>query len=135
MDHRDIAGHFRSVLQDVNQRTMQGTFTFEDADGTETEHVVHLRFDVCETCQGRGAHVNPGVDSHGLTAADFAEDPDFAEDYCAGAYDVPCAECKGRRVVPVVDEATTNAEIVALYRRLEDERWQAASDTVREREM
>lgn len=59
-------------------------------------------FAVCETCDGRGQHVNPGVDAHGLTAEDFADDPDFADDYRSGAYDVPCAECGGRRVMPVI---------------------------------
>jgi hypothetical protein len=61
-------------------------------------------WDVCSTCAGSGSHVNPSIDSHGLTAEDFHEDPDFAESYCRGDYDVPCYDCNGRRVVPVVSD-------------------------------
>jgi hypothetical protein len=45
-------------------------------------------------------HVSPSVDCDGVTADDFAEDPDFEEEYFDGAYDVPCAECRGEKVVP-----------------------------------
>lgn len=60
---------------------------------------------VCERCRGDGKHVNPSIDGHGLSAEDFAEDPDFREAYFSGRYDVCCEECKGERVVDVVDEA------------------------------
>lgn len=56
-------------------------------------------FAICPTCDGRGKHVNPSIDSNGLPD-DFASDPDFMEDYMGGAYDVHCAECGGKRVVP-----------------------------------
>jgi hypothetical protein len=75
-----------------------------------TEIALPATFDVCETCRGKGSHVNPSIDSHGLTAEDFAEDPEFREDYVSGRYDVPCAECAGRRVVPVVDETRATPE-------------------------
>lgn len=71
-------------------------------DGTaETE--LPAKFEVCDTCRGKGSHVNPSIDGNGLTAEDFAEDPDFREDYFSGVYDVTCHECKGLRVVPVID--------------------------------
>jgi hypothetical protein len=79
------------------------TFTLEDGEGTEVE--IPARYEVCGTCEGKGTHVNPSIDSHGLTWDDFAEDPDFAEGYWEGRYDVPCNECGGRRVSPVVDES------------------------------
>lgn len=50
---------------------------------------------ICPACSGDGHCVNPNIDSHGLTAEDFAEDPDFAEDYRNGTYDVRCEACKG----------------------------------------
>lgn len=53
------------------------------------------RWQICPACCGNGHCVNPNIDAHGLTAEDFAEDPDFAEDYFSGAYDQPCAACKG----------------------------------------
>lgn len=55
-----------------------------------------------DLCRGRGKHVNPAIDCGGIPASDFAEDPDFAESYFRGHYDVPCAACGGRRVVPEI---------------------------------
>jgi hypothetical protein len=54
---------------------------------------------VCPVCDGEGKTVNPNIDANGLTAEDFAEDPDFAEDYKSGMYDITCAACSGKRVV------------------------------------
>jgi hypothetical protein len=75
----------------------------EDGDTGEPLEVPAV-FEVCGTCDGQGKHVAPGIDSHGLSAEDFDEDPDFAEDYFAGRYDIPCNECHGKRVVPVIAE-------------------------------
>lgn len=54
---------------------------------------------VCPVCEGEKTHVTPTVDAGGLTDADFADDPDFAEHYFGGRYDVTCSECAGQRVV------------------------------------
>ena len=64
---------------------------------------IPAEYEVCGTCNGKGYHVNPSIDSHGLSREDFDNDPDFAEDYFAGRYDVPCNECDGKRVSPVVE--------------------------------
>ena len=71
----------------------------------EEAEVVELpiRFEVCGTCDGKGTHVNPSIDAGGLSQEDFAEDPDFAEDYFSGRYDEICYECNGRRVSPAID--------------------------------
>ena len=61
------------------------------------------KFEVCPRCNGEGKHVNPAIDSHGLSREDFDADPDFEEDYFSGVYDVECYECKGLRVVKVPD--------------------------------
>ena len=53
------------------------------------------RWIICPACEGEGTCVNPNIDSNGLTAEDFAEDPDFADDYMSGVYDVSCAACHG----------------------------------------
>lgn len=74
--------------------------TFEGPDG---EIDVPAKWEVCGTCDGKGSHVNPSIDSHGLSREDFDEDPDFAEAYWRGDYDQPCVECKGRTTVPAVD--------------------------------
>jgi len=57
------------------------------------------QFAVCPTCDGNGTHVNPSIDSEGISAEQFYEDPDFEEAYFSGVYDVACAECGGQRVV------------------------------------
>lgn len=59
----------------------------------------------CPTCRGKGTRVNPAIDAHGLSREDFDADPDFAEAYFSGRYDVTCDECQGANVVEVPDEA------------------------------
>lgn len=74
-----------------------------EADGTEVEHSLPAKFEVCSRCSGSGSHVNPSIDGNGLTRKDFDQDPDFEESYFRGDYDVRCETCKGARVVPVPD--------------------------------
>lgn len=59
---------------------------------------------VCPRCEGEGKHVNPAIDSHGISPEEFDADPDFAEGYFSGRYDVRCEGCKGDRVIDEVDE-------------------------------
>jgi len=66
-------------------------------DGAEIE--VLAKFVVCPVCEGHGSHVNPSIDSQGISPDEFAEDPDFAEAYFSGQCDVNCAGCSGARVV------------------------------------
>jgi hypothetical protein len=74
-----------------------------EADGSEIEYSLPAKFEVCSRCKGSGSHVNPSVDGNGLTREDFDQDPDFAESYMRGDYDVRCSVCEGARVVPVPD--------------------------------
>lgn len=71
-----------------------------------TDPDIHLevpaKFEMCQTCEGRGVHVNPAIDGNGLTQEDFDNDPDFAEDYFSGSYDQTCNECNGLRVSPTL---------------------------------
>lgn len=62
---------------------------------------VRCEMEVCGTCSGHGKVVDPRIDSDGLTPEDFADDPDFADSYHDGFYDIRCLECEGLRVVPV----------------------------------
>ncbi len=57
---------------------------------------------ICPTCDGKGSHVNRAIDGHGLGAEDF-DDPDFAESYFAGHYDVRCEECDGEKIILEID--------------------------------
>ena len=70
---------------------------------------------VCFTCQGRGSHVNPDIDSHGITASEMSElGEDFQESYFSGVYDVDCAQCKGNKVIAVVNHEACNIRQLAL---------------------
>jgi hypothetical protein len=105
MDRRDTVNtEYRPYRVDEQARQI---ILFPDEDyvpleGQEDpgEIILPLEWGVCPTCRGEGSHVNPSIDSHGLSAEDFYEDPDFAESYHRGDYDVPCHECGGNRVVP-----------------------------------
>jgi len=76
-----------------------------DLSGLDVEAVA----EVCPICNGTGTMVNPNIDAHGISPGEFAEDPDFADEYHRGAYDMVCSGCRGYRVVliPVnVDDKT-----------------------------
>lgn len=91
-----------SPIRGIDGRRMMARVVF-NRDGEEEEYELPCVYEVCPTCEGRGTHVNPSVDAGGLTTEDFAEDPDFAEAYWAGRYDVRCYQCRGERVVATID--------------------------------
>ncbi len=82
---------------------MKITLTYLDEDGDELAFEAPAKYEVCERCHGTGKHVNPSVDGHGITDAEFADDPDFADDYYSGRYDVTCEVCGGKRVALCLD--------------------------------
>lgn len=91
-------------------------------DGGELE--LPSTFIVCGRCEGRGSHVNPAIDGHGITAEEW-NGPDWDEDsregYMAGRYDVACHRCGGARVVPIADYSKmSQEEIQAWERQLQD---------------
>ena len=72
---------------------------------------------VCFTCEGRGSHVNPDIDSHGITASEMSElGEDFEESYFSGVYDVVCTQCKGNKVIAVVNANACNPEQIELVK-------------------
>lgn len=87
---------------------------------------------VCTVCEGRGTTVNPDIDSNGLTSEDFRDDPDFAESYKNGDYDVTCSACDGLRVIKPerLDELRQHAEDRRLAARENGdfESWCGAGD-------
>jgi hypothetical protein len=107
MDRRE---HRHQWWHTVDEKHMVATVLTEDADGCEIEVRIPIEFEVCDTCGGRGSYVNPSIDSHGLGAEDFAEDPDFAEMYWSGAYDQVCHDCNGTRVMPTVATFASDAQ-------------------------
>jgi RecJ-like exonuclease len=81
----------------------------ENDDGEEIS--LPVKFAVCPTCRGKGTQA-----LHGLEVTEMVrEDPDFAEDYWSGGYDHPCDECKGERVVEVVDEDRCDPATLKLW--------------------
>ena len=60
---------------------------------------------ICPVCDGDGKTVNPAIDANGLTADDFADDPDFADDYLGGVYDIACRACNGTGKLRKSDKA------------------------------
>ncbi len=121
MDRRDFVNYYKSDTEFDEQHM---TLTYEDGEGHLIE--VHAVYEVCPTCHGRGHHVNPSIDAHGLTSEDFAEDPDFAEAYFSGFYDETCRECNGKRVVPMPDERYLEAKILAA--KLDEDEAQTHQD-------
>jgi RecJ-like exonuclease len=101
----------------------------------DEEVALPAKFEVCPRCEGTGSHVNPAIDGNGLTRDDFDEDPDFAEAYFAGDYDVRCEECKGRRVVTVFDPARATPEQRALWERHERAEAEARAEERSERRL
>jgi hypothetical protein len=100
----------------------QHVLIIELDDGTETE--IPSKFEVCWRCEGQGSHVNPAIDGNGISPEEFAEDPDFAEAYLAGHYDVRCETCHGERVTlePDYDQMSPDlAEQVEEYYALQAE--------------
>ena len=89
------------------------TITIRDANGDDVQ--LPAKFSVCGRCDGRGTHVNPGVDGNGLSREDFDADPDFEEDYFSGVYDVRCEACQGERVVAALDEARCTPAQIAQH--------------------
>lgn len=79
---------------------------YENDDGEEIVAQLPAKYEVCYRCDGGGTHVNPNIDGHGISAEEWHNDWDEEERelYMAGAYDVSCEECNGKRVLLVVDE-------------------------------
>jgi hypothetical protein len=100
-DPRDFASSERWwIWTDGRIAHMHGYGT-ENEDGEPIYQPIEVDMEVCTTCDGRGAYVNPNIDRHGLSREDFEEDPDFEDGYRNHAYDVQCDHCQGANVIPV----------------------------------
>lgn len=75
------------------------------------------KFEVCSQCEGSGVVVNPNIDCCGLTEEDFYEDPDFAEDYLSGRFDVACPRCDGLRVEAIPQFPTWLNDAIESYNK------------------
>lgn len=115
------------------KRDPERIYVYEDQpDGSQIERQIPTRWAVCPVCDGKGSHVNPSIDSGGLTGEDFADDPDFAESYRRGDYDQPCNRCGGRSTVRVPDRDACEARLLALYDADEEAAWDAEAERLAE---
>ena len=136
MDLRDTTAFYTLPLTDIDARAMTATLVVYNEEADEEDFLtVYLRWAVCPLCDGKGHHVNPSIDANGLSAEDFAEDPDFREDYFSGTYDVPCYQCGGLRVVVEPDPDRNLPETLAAYDRQAEEAWNCARERVYERDL
>jgi hypothetical protein len=116
-DHRVRAAEKHN--QNFDEQRMVLTMTlYDDENDEEFEAEFPAVFEVCPTCRGKGQHVNPSIDCNGLSAEDFAEDPDFAEDYFSGRYDVSCYGCNGKRVIPVINEEYADPDLLKILHKI-----------------
>lgn len=89
-----------------------------DDDGEEISLAKWTHKAVCPRCRGKGVHVNPNIDGHGISTDDECwQDDDFRGMYLGGGYDVTCHECQGHNVVDELDEAWLERDQPDLYRR------------------
>lgn len=112
-------------------------FTYENDDGDEESFELPARFEVCDRCQGHGTHLNPSIGEHAYTWQEFNEsfDEEGRAEYFrhGGIYDVTCEECRGARVVKVVDlEACARSPELTEALRLYDEKLELEARYARE---
>ena len=72
--------------------------------------------EVCHRCSGKGSHVNPAIDGHGISAQEWNDEwtEEDRENYHSGVYDIPCHECSGKRVVWAIDRRVAETACPAL---------------------
>ena len=91
---------------------MKTSINYTIKSGRTLTRKLPAKFAVCDECRGKGSHLVEGMREAVYTWEDFAEDPEFQEDYFGGAYDVPCETCRGQRVVAEPDrERLTRSEV------------------------
>ena len=88
---------------------------------------------VCDLCRGRGYYVNPGIDEYGITAEEFDEDPEFAENYHQGMFNVKCTKCSGRTTIPEIPTSIDTMWILNTIQQIADQRneWIAGDEAER----
>lgn len=127
MDARDREAEYGPDYTSFDPKRMVLSFELVDTDEDSPTYDEEItlefpaEYQVCSLCHGQGKHVNPSIDAHGISAEEFYDDPDFAEDYLSGTYDVECYRCHGLRVQPeIVAEKELSEEQRKNLRRLEE---------------
>ena len=94
---------------------MRIALSYLDDEGEEVSAKFPARHAVCGDCEGHGCVLNPTMRAHAYTGEEFEEAFHDEEDRAqylthGGIYDVLCSTCRGKRVVPAVDESRLSAE-------------------------
>lgn len=105
-----------------NKKNMTIVTTALDDDG-HYEVTFPAKYEVCSRCNGHGVHDPEGF-SDGFSSQDFDEDPEFAEAYWEGTYDVQCSVCHGEKVEAVIDEDRLSAKQREEFKDYERAAWE-----------
>jgi hypothetical protein len=138
-DRRELMGMIKAFPEgaEIDENKMTVSFELDQDEGEPLDCVLPFKFEVCGTCGGKGSHVNPSIDSHGITASEWEEDYDeeSRETYMSGGYDVPCNECGGQRVVPEIDEARADKKCLDAYRAWQKNEYESAAERAYQQRM
>lgn len=100
---------------------------------------VESKYEVCNTCQGRGKHINPNIDSGGITSSEWNEWGREEQDaYWSGRYDVTCYSCKGEKVTQILEYETDNKLYNWCCERLSEyyeSQYESAAEYIAEKRM
>lgn len=108
-------------LEQWEKATEKAWQTWLESLGSSSTVGCESKFEVCPTCNGRGTHVSPSIDSGGITMSEWAEwDPEERDYYMSGRYDVTCFECHGKNVIQVLEYDTKNKLYNWCCARLEE---------------
>lgn len=108
---------------------MQLSFLYSNhRHGGETKITVPAKYEVCHECDGTGRVLCDGLRGVAFSSDEMHEDPDFAEGYFRGDYDVHCDVCKGKRVELAPDEEKLTKRQKLLWALHQDEQNRIASE-------
>jgi hypothetical protein len=109
MDPRDKEAMDGKWYDHISEKNMTICVILFDDDENEFEAFFPFNYKICDLCQGKGRHVNPGIDSEGITGSEMEElGSEFEETYFSGGFDVDCYRCNSKRVEPEIDEEEVN---------------------------
>ena len=111
--------------------------TYLNDDEEEVELSLPCCMEVCDECHGQGFVLCEGMRGAAYSSEEFYEAFDDEEDRQeyftrGGKYDVHCPVCKGKNVVPSVDEDRLSPEQklqYAEYQKYQEHQWQLESDS------
>jgi len=105
---------------------------FSSLEGDDYTLELRTKYEVCSLCNGSSKICNPSIDCGGISEEDFAEDPDFEEEYFSGRYDQTCTRCNGKRVEAIPQFPEWLAEAI---KNRDESVWEGIQESCAERAM